>query len=58
MLDIGHWEFSILHSFFQRHICNCSNDLCFGCRRTGKEIGNWSKYNNEKEAIIEKPISD
>ena len=32
-----------------------SNDVCFGCRRTGEEIGNWSKYTNEeKRAIIEK----
>ena len=32
-----------------------SNDVCFGCRRTGEEIGNWSKYTNEeKKAIIEK----
>ncbi len=32
-----------------------SNDVCFGCRRTGEEIGNWSKYTNEeKKAVIEK----
>ncbi len=32
-----------------------SNDVCFGCRRTGEEIGNWSKYTNEeKAAVIEK----
>ena len=32
-----------------------SNGVCFGCRRTGEEIGNWSKYSNdEKKAIIEK----
>jgi len=28
--------------------------VCFGCRRTGEEIGNWSKYTNEeKKAVIE-----
>ncbi len=32
-----------------------SNDVCFGCIRTGEEIGNWSKYTNEeKRAIIDK----
>ena len=32
-----------------------SNDVCFGCRRTGEEIGNWSKYTDEeKKAVIEK----
>jgi predicted Fe-S protein YdhL (DUF1289 family) len=32
-----------------------SNDVCFGCRRTGEEVGNWSHYTNEeKKAIIEK----
>lgn len=32
-----------------------SNDVCFGCRRTGEEIGKWSKYTNEeKKAVIEK----
>lgn len=32
-----------------------SNDVCFGCRRTGEEIGNWSKYSNEeKKAILNK----
>ena len=32
-----------------------SNDVCFGCRRTGEEIGNWLKYTNEeKKAVIEK----
>ncbi len=32
-----------------------SADVCFGCLRTGEEIGNWSKYtNDEKKAIIEK----
>jgi len=32
-----------------------SNDVCFGCRRTGEEIGNWSKYTNEeKKEILEK----
>jgi hypothetical protein len=32
-----------------------SNDVCFGCRRTGKEIGDWSRYTNEeKKAVIVK----
>ena len=32
-----------------------SNDVCFGCRRTGEEIGKWSKYtNDEKKEVIEK----
>ncbi len=32
-----------------------SNDVCFGCRRTGEEVGNWSKYTNEeKKAVIER----
>ena len=37
-------------------ICNLdSKDVCFGCRRTLTEIGNWSKYTNEeKEEIIKK----
>ncbi len=30
-----------------------SNGVCFGCRRTVDEAGNWSKLtNDEKEAII------
>ena len=34
-----------------------SQDVCFGCRRTGEEIGKWSKYSNEeKKAILEKTI--
>ncbi|RLD91407.1 MAG: hypothetical protein DRJ09_01095 [Bacteroidetes bacterium] len=28
-----------------------SNDVCFGCRRTGEEIGNWSKYTNEEKKL-------
>jgi len=32
-----------------------SNDVCFGCRRTGEEVGNWTRYTNEeKKAIIAK----
>jgi predicted Fe-S protein YdhL (DUF1289 family) len=32
-----------------------SQDVCFGCRRTGEEIGNWSKYTDEeRKAILEK----
>ena len=32
-----------------------SNGVCFGCRRTTEEIGNWSLYTNlEKEEIIKK----
>ncbi len=34
-----------------------SNGVCFGCRRTGEEIGNWSKYSNEEQkAVIEKTM--
>ena len=34
-----------------------SQDVCFGCRRTGEEIGKWSKYSNdEKKAILEKTV--
>ena len=29
-----------------------SNDVCFGCRRTGEEIGNWSKYTNEEKKAV------
>lgn len=32
-----------------------SNGVCFGCRRTTEEIGNWSLYNNkEKKEILKK----
>ena len=32
-----------------------SKGVCFGCRRTGEEIGNWSKYTNEeRKEIIDK----
>jgi len=32
-----------------------SNDVCFGCRRTSEEIGNWSLYtNDEKKAVLKK----
>lgn len=32
-----------------------SKSICFGCRRTREEIGNWSKYTDEeKKAILEK----
>lgn len=32
-----------------------SNGVCFGCRRTTDEIGNWSKYSNEeKKEVLEK----
>lgn len=32
-----------------------SNGVCFGCRRTTDEIGNWSKYTNEeKKEVLEK----
>ena len=36
----------------------CKHDsagVCFGCRRTKEEIGNWLKYTNEeREAVIKK----
>ncbi len=32
-----------------------SKDVCFGCRRTGEEIGKWSKMTNEEKlAVIDK----
>ena len=32
-----------------------SQDVCFGCRRTGEEIGNWSKYTeDEKREVLKK----
>jgi len=32
-----------------------SQDVCFGCRRTGEEIGKWSKFSDdEKREVIEK----
>jgi len=35
-----------------------SKDVCFGCRRTGEEIGKWSKLSDdEKREIIEKTFS-
>jgi predicted Fe-S protein YdhL (DUF1289 family) len=31
-----------------------SKGVCFGCRRTLNEIGDWSKYTNEqKQAVID-----
>lgn len=31
------------------------NGICFGCRRTTEEIGNWSLYTNqEKEEVLKK----
>jgi predicted Fe-S protein YdhL (DUF1289 family) len=29
-----------------------SKDVCFGCRRTGEEIGKWSKYTDEERKEI------
>ncbi len=35
-----------------------SQDVCFGCRRTGEEIGNWSKYSDEeRKAILQKILN-
>lgn len=34
-----------------------SKDVCFGCRRTGEEIGNWSKYtDDEKKEVLKKIV--
>lgn len=34
-----------------------SNGVCFGCRRTKDEAGNWSKYTNQqREAIIKELV--
>ncbi len=29
-----------------------SQGVCFGCRRTRDEVGNWFSYSNEKKAEI------
>ena len=29
-----------------------SKGVCFGCRRTREEVGNWDKYTNEEKAEI------
>lgn len=29
-----------------------SKGVCFGCRRTKEEVGNWSKYSNEEKKDI------
>lgn len=34
-----------------------SNGVCFGCRRTVNEAGNWSKYTHEERAAIIKELS-
>ncbi len=34
-----------------------SNGICFGCRRTINEAGNWSKYSNEEKAVIVKKLT-
>jgi predicted Fe-S protein YdhL (DUF1289 family) len=35
-----------------------SNGICFGCRRTGEEIGNWSKFTNEeKKEVLQKILN-
>jgi len=35
-----------------------SKGVCFGCRRTLEEIGNWSKYSDEeKKEIIAKTVT-
>jgi uncharacterized protein len=35
-----------------------SNGICFGCRRTGEEIGNWSKFTDaEKKEVLKKILN-
>jgi len=34
-----------------------SNGVCFGCRRTVNEAGNWSKYTHKERAAIIKELS-
>ncbi len=29
-----------------------SKDVCFGCRRTGEEIGRWSKMSDEERKAV------
>ncbi|MCL3781113.1 DUF1289 domain-containing protein [Prolixibacteraceae bacterium JC049] len=32
-----------------------TNGVCYGCRRTIEEVGNWGLYSNEeKQAVIDK----
>jgi uncharacterized protein len=35
-----------------------SKGICFGCRRTVDESGNWSSFNNEKKAQIIAELRD
>ena len=34
-----------------------SEGVCFGCRRTRHEVGNWYKYTNEEKAEVIKKTS-
>ena len=34
-----------------------SKGICFGCRRTINEAGNWSKLSNEERAAVIKELS-
>lgn len=44
-----------IHSPCMKICFRDSYDVCFGCRRTGEEIGNWSKYTDkERKTILEK----
>ena len=35
-----------------------SKGVCFGCRRTHEEVGNWDTYSNEEKAEIVKKTGD
>ncbi|MFA8436693.1 MAG: DUF1289 domain-containing protein [Marinifilaceae bacterium] len=35
-----------------------ANGVCFGCRRTREEIGNWSHYSNEQKKEVLKKASN
>lgn len=38
-----------------KSICTIKNDVCTGCKRTTKEIADWSKLpNDEKRIIVER----
>lgn len=35
-----------------KSICTIKDDVCTGCKRTVKEIANWSKLSNDEKRII------
>ncbi|NOY49676.1 MAG: DUF1289 domain-containing protein [Chlorobi bacterium] len=43
---------SEIHSPCIKQCFRDTQDVCFGCRRTGEEIGNWSKMTNEEKQVV------